>query len=311
MLLRTFAPVALLLLFVQTEGKTQKGFLTFGGEEGQEWHYLGKFGYAVGSGRYEIRLRLDGILRDEDEIPRVDLDIFLDEEWPRASSYAACNRASDVPARKSHALLEPGLFGEWGHWHAGSLYQSIRPHFWYFSLSNCRNNFDGSSGEDERQPYRIEYELRWVQFDESELSLELRYMPIASSFALVILAVLGVGLVYKCYSMRRSFDQLHPVIYALAMAMILQGASQILHLYHLKAYENNGFGHPAADMFAEVLFQLSQVAGASLLIAIAQGYTLVRSRLSEVQLLTPVAAVVAVLHVLLVAVEAPELLQVL
>lgn len=302
MYLRPFATVALLLLVVKTEGKTQSGFLSFGGEHGQEWHYLGKFGYAVGSGRYEIRLRLDGPLRDEDEIPKVDLDIFLDEEWPQASSYAACDRATEVPARKSHSLIEPGLFGEWGHWHGGALWQSIRPHFWYFAISDCRNNFDATLGEDVRTPYRIEYEIRWVQFDESELSLELRYMPMASSFALVILAVLGVGLIYKCYSMQQSLDRLHPVVYALAMAMLLQGASQMLHLYHLKAYENNGFGHPTADMFAEVLFQLSQVAGASLLIAIAQGYTLVRSKLSEVQLLTPVVAVVAVLHVLLVAV---------
>eukprot|EP00435_Cladocopium_sp_Y103_P015075 s2113_g3.t1 len=43
------------------------------------------------------------------------------------------------------------------------------------------------------------------------------------------------------------------------------------------------------------------VGAASLLIAIAQGYSLLSSSLSEVELLVPVVAVVSVLHVALVA----------
>lgn len=93
--------------------------------------------------------------------------------------------------------------------------------------------------------------------------------------------------------------RLHPVVRCLLFAMSLQWLSQALHLAHLLTYQRNGRGLPSADGLAELLFMLSQVAAASLLLAIAQGYSLVRSKLTDRQL--QVVAVVTLLHVALVA----------
>jgi len=297
--------VALWLLssLLGAEAKLQTGTVILGGEA-EQWQYLGKFGYAIGTGRYEIRLKLNGALEEDQELPRVDLDIFLDEDWPRVDYIEPCKRAADVPARKSHSMIEPGQFGEWGHWQAGALYQNVRPHIWYFALSDCRDEFAGVFGSVQRSSssISIDYEIRWRQFDDSELSLEMRYMPMTTRCVLAMLTVLGLSMAGKCCAMQKNLGHLHPVIYALGLAMAVQWMSQALHLYHLSSFEENGVGHHGADLLAEVFFMLSQVAGASLLIAIAQGYTLLRSKLSEVELLTPVVAVVTVLHILLVAV---------
>eukprot|EP00440_Ansanella_granifera_P073178 gb/GFBE01079411.1/.p1 GENE.gb/GFBE01079411.1/~~gb/GFBE01079411.1/.p1 ORF type:complete len:454 (+),score=86.40 gb/GFBE01079411.1/:1-1362(+) len=297
----------LVLRFTGAEGKLVTGTVSFGDASdatgtSERWEFLGKYGYAIGTGRYEIRLRLRGALEEDEVLPRPELEIFLDEDWDRHENYPACRRAQDVPARKTHSMLEPGQFGEWGPWEVGMLYQNVRPHIWYFAISDCPDQYSQHMPGNRQFGYSVDYEIRWRQFDNSELSLEMRYMPVLTTLALFILSVHVCRLVSKCGDMQRSLGQLHPVVYGLVTAMGLQWVSQALHLLHLWVYSSDGVGAPLADGLAEVLFMLSQVAGASLLIAIAQGYSLVRSKLSEVEMLVPVVGVVAVLHVLLVAI---------
>ncbi|CAE7940587.1 gpr180 [Symbiodinium sp. KB8] len=294
----------LVLRFMCAECKVQAGTLTFGGaaaEEQEQWRFLGKFGYAIGTGRYEIRLRLHNILHEDQVLPRPDLEIFLDEDWPKQGRFSACKRAEDVPARKTHGMLVPGQHGEWGPWEVGMLYQTIRPHIWYFALSDCPDQLARGMPGDRSFSYTVDYEVRWRQFDDSELSLEMRYMPTATVLVLLMLSAMACWFVARSRALRQSLGRLHPVVRGLLFAVSLHWASQALHLVHLLTYKKNGQGLPMADGLAEVLFMLSQVASASLLIAIAQGYTLIRSKLSEVELLVPVVTVITLLHVALVA----------
>eukprot|EP00913_Durusdinium_trenchii_P031931 g29906.t1 len=84
--------------FMAVECKVQSGTLTFGGPTGNQdsqWKFLGKFGYAIGTGRYEIRLRLHNSLDQDQVLPRPHLEIFLDEDWPQHGRIAACRRAEE------------------------------------------------------------------------------------------------------------------------------------------------------------------------------------------------------------------------
>merc|ERR1719379_112649 len=54
----------------------------------------------------------------------------------------------------------------------------------------------------------------------------------------------------------------------------MQFASQVLHMGHLIKYRADGEGIWTFDAMAEVFFMVSQVGLSTLLIAIAQGYTL-------------------------------------
>eukprot|EP00438_Fugacium_kawagutii_P027934 Skav234347 [mRNA] locus=scaffold1274:18093:24074:+ [translate_table: standard] len=280
--------------FTCAECKVQSGTLTFGessGNQESQWKFISKFGYAValgaiGTGRYEIRLKLRDVLDQDQALPRPTLEIFLDEDWPQHESVRACRRAQDLPARKTHGTLSPGQFLE---------YQTVRSHIWYFAplaellvapvVFAC---------------YTVDYEIHWrSRLSASSLSSHAlhcsmtQYMPLATVLVLVILTAMACRFVVKSQSMRHS----------------------------------TGRGLPVADGFAEVLFMLSQVGAASLLIAIAQGYSLLSSSLSEagpqqtsidlnvlknavlgtshrsqVELLVPVVAIVSVLHIALVAV---------
>jgi len=261
------------------------------------WQYVGKFGYAIGTGEYEVRLKLRQPPAEGAAAPRVNLEVFLDEDWASASKLAACDRGD--AARTTSAQLRAGTGGKWGDWAMGALFQSTRPHIWYFALSSC----SGGDGEDDPEgaAYDVEYEIRFRQFDGSELSVEMRHMLGVSALAMLGLAALSARFTLDCQRTRRSLGTLHPVIWVLAAALKLQCAAPALHAFHLFSYEQDGVGAPLADALAEVFLMSSQVVNATLLIVIAQGYTLHCSRLLELPYVRPIIAVVAALHVVLVS----------
>jgi hypothetical protein len=74
------------------------------------------------------------------------------------------------------------------------------------------------------------------------------------------------------------------VIWVLGAAAVMQYASQFSHLLHLVSYQSNGVGYWTLDLLAEVLFMMSQVTHATLLIAIAQGYTLLHEKACQIEL---------------------------
>lgn len=293
----TLHAFACLLLLSNVEAKVHAGHLRLGGShEESRWHYAGKFGYAIGTGTYEIRLRMpnppDGVVVR----PNIDMDIFLDQEWSNAEALPACRRAQDGPARKSHRRLEIGRAGAWSDWQGGSLQQVVRPHVWYFALSACRH----FENRPEMESFDVDFEIRWRQFDNSELSIELRQMPTASLVGLMGLSALLLGVGIRVRSLHRACGCIHPVVQALVGAASLQWLSQALHLAHLIVYKENGVGVRSADVLADVLGMLSQALISILLIAIAQGYSLRRVKQSEASSTLSLATFVGVLHVVLV-----------
>lgn len=248
--------------------KVQQGTLQLGGHvPADRWTYLANFGYAVGEGSYSLRVRLlDGETLSPRRWPAaLNLDVFLDEDWPAVARMEPCERARAARRTLTLDLSEEG--GQWGNAAYGFLYQVVRPHIWYFAVSDCRGDFGN-------QTITLDYDFRAVQFDGSELSLEARLMPAAEGFALLGLTVLLIVGFRRCGDLRRSAGALHPVIWALSAAVVVQYVSQAMHFVHLVTYQHDGVGIWALDILAEVLFMVTQAAHATLLIAIAQGYTL-------------------------------------
>jgi len=283
--------LSLLLLLPFAEAKVEFGTARLGGGDGEAlWHYTGKFGYAVGAGSYDVRLRLRA---PPSEVTTVNLEVYLDEDWSRAERLSPCRRAVQAPARKTMVLRATG--GEWSVWTGGTLEQSVRSHIWYFALSKCTGGHMASNATIE-----VDYELRSLQFDSSELSVELRYMPAATVLSVLCLTGYLLRFGVQCWRFQQSVGMVHPVIRALAGAVLLQWTAQVLHLSHLLAYERDGIGFPSQEVTADMLFMLSQVVSATLLIVIAQGYTLLQAKEAELSAIKPVAALVALLHMVLV-----------
>jgi len=273
------------------EGKLVTGSARLGGSEEQDkWRYLSKFGYAIGIGTYDVRVRLRQPLPDGEKA-RVHVDVFLDEDWDYAESLPPCSRASDGAARETHRIALDQT-GEWSPWFGGALAQSIRPHIWYFALSRCTDAGNRMT--------ELDYELSMRQFDESELSVEVRYMPIVTVAALLCLTGFLARFASRCRGLCRSMGNVHPVIQTLAASVALQWLAQVSHSLHFLLYSQDGVGSAAVEAVAEVLFMVSQVLSSTLLIIIAQGYTLTRSSGCGLDLVRHVAVAVAILHVVLV-----------
>lgn len=290
--------LGLALLLSHTEGKLHSGSVVLGGAEADHrWQYLTKFGFGLGIGTYEIRLRLKERPGEEVDTTyaQFQLEAFLDEDWARAESMPICRRALDAPARGS-LPLQLGLPGQWGPWQGGQVAHVVRSHIWYFAISSCY----GIRGD---PVLEIDYELRMRQFDDSEMSVEMMYMPAVSAFALVCLTAFLGAFAARCCNYERSAGAVHPVIRVLAVAVVLQWAAEAFNTLNLFYYRKSGLGLPLADGLAEVCFMLSQVLNSTLLIAIAHGYTLRHSSFGQSSLLRPTAIVLAVFHVLLVGLD--------
>merc|ERR1719343_1986816 len=98
----------------------------------------------------------------------------------------------------------------------------------------------------------------------------------------------------------QSAGSVHPVIWTLAIAMITQFVAQIFHTSHLLMYSFDGDGIKALEVLSEILFMISQVMQASLLILIGLGYTLLQSKIGELDLMIPMSFIVGVVHIMLV-----------
>eukprot|EP00927_Polykrikos_kofoidii_P063775 TRINITY_DN5865_c0_g1_i1.p1 TRINITY_DN5865_c0_g1~~TRINITY_DN5865_c0_g1_i1.p1 ORF type:complete len:453 (-),score=70.31 TRINITY_DN5865_c0_g1_i1:444-1745(-) len=274
---RAFQPVAFLMFAANTsvffsEAKIQRGDLQIGQiGEANRWHYVSKFGFAIGEGRVDMRMKLK-----KGELPEkssVKLEFYLDSEWPRAESLAPCSQAKRDIVRFSVDLNVSRVVGEWGPAVGAPVTQNVRSHIWYFAVADC----DGSLGD---QTVELEYEFHAVQHDQSEFGVEAQYMLFTESVALVCFTALLFTVACRCRTIRES-EGLHPVMWALAGGAALQCASQATHLVHLTRYSADGEGLWLLDVMAKIFFMGSQVAHAMLLIAIARGYTLLPGKASE------------------------------
>jgi hypothetical protein len=259
-------------------------------EPNNRWQYLTKFGYGIGTGTYGVRVRLptgaaplgaDGI---------VGVHLYLDEEWSQAELRSPCERANS--ARRTWQLPLKAS-GEWSEIQTGELMHRMRPHIWYFAMSSCVGSLPNNTAD-------VEVEFHAHQEDGSEFSVESKYTMGVECVALVCLSVFLLYYASRCTCFYQSADALHPVIWVLTVALMLQFAASVSYLAHLRQYHKDGVGYNLLDSLAENLLMGSQVMHTTLLIVIAQGYTLLHSTIDNLDVMKPVAALVMLTHTLLV-----------
>jgi len=280
----------------EAEAKVQSVTFKLGGAERQqrfEWKYTGKFGFGVGTGTYSARLREVG----QPSLPpgsQLEMETYLDEEWPLAETVEyRCDR-------KQHARrvrnVNVGPAGIWGSWANGTIRQNVRPHVWYFAISDCNRTLKNGT-------YTFQFELEAKQEGGSHFSVELQWAPIANLLSLLGCSAFLFSFWRRSCRFFNSVGSLHPVIYTLGAILVVQFAAQALHTGHLTLYRWNGQGSRVMEVLSEVLFMLCQVIQTSLLVVIALGYTLLKSKLGDLDFALPVCGVVALVHIALVILD--------
>lgn len=270
--------------------KYQSGNIRIGGiKKDNSWKYVSKFGYGIGEGRYGLKVQLHvpkNIVNDA----QLRLDIFLDEDWDQVEAVEdLCERSTR--ARQSRDIVV-NHEGEWSEWVKGSLSQSIRPHIWYFAVHDCANSLQNFT-------HRLKYEFHAFQADTSEFSIEQSGMLTMNVLCLLGFTAFNVFYFKKSRAFFRETG-VHPVVWTLATAILLQYLAQLSHTGHLWRYQGDGRGLKGLEVISEIMFMLSQVIQTSLLILIALGYTLLQSKIGELDLMIPMCFMVAVIHIMLV-----------
>jgi len=273
------------------EGKFQAGPIRISGPKKENhWKYLSKFGYAVGTGTFNVRVKLHSPKTITNEA-KLALEVFLDEDWPEVEAMEnICDRK--LKARQVREIrVDPN--GEWGEWVNGSLGQYVRPHIWFFALSDCDQALQNFT-------HRLKFEFKANQDGGSEFSVEMRMMPTANFIYLLGFTYFVWLFVVRTKTFQKSSGSIHPVIWTLSVAILIQFIAQIFHSIHLWRYGYDGSGVKALEVLSEILSMLSQVTLSSLLILIALGYTLLQSKIGELDLMIPMCFMVGVIHIMLV-----------
>jgi hypothetical protein len=123
------------------EAKREVVTTSLGGKQEEEhtrWRYVSKFGFTTGEGTYRVRAKLRNLpaawQAGGDEVT-LQVEAYLDEDWPEVEREEVfCSRSGK--ARGFKDLLIPRNLS-WGEWTVGSVHQHIRPHVWYYAVSDC------------------------------------------------------------------------------------------------------------------------------------------------------------------------------
>lgn len=259
----------------------------------QRWRYFAKFGYDIGRGEFQVRAKLMKPKRLKKKAS-IEINVFLDEQWPKVETMDdMCTRS--VHARNTQKLeIPPG--GEWSTWRGAPLSQSIRPHIWYFALNDCNESLDLHI-----HAYTLSIEFHAWQANKSEFGTELRGML---QINIVYLVALN-AYTFLMWRQTRKFSEpgsVHPVIWSQATVLIIQNIGQLLYTFHLWRYRFNGQGIKFFEVVAEILIMSGQIVQSSLLLLIGLGYTLLQSRLGQLDIAIPVCVTIGAVHILLVGI---------
>lgn len=288
-------PLAWAMLQAVPEAKVHTGIVRLSGPKaGSRWRYVNKFGYSVGVGTYRVRLRM---MNKQLLLAGVELHlgVFVDEHWGElqaADNVCDLSRLADTDTRIR--LRADGSFAEWT---TGRLNQSERPHIWYFAVSDCNANGTFRLGPG---VHRVRYEFEALQESGSQFSHEMQYSLHANGLCLLGFTILLLAVARRMLGIAESAGSVHPIIWTLCASMAVQYTTQAFHFMHLGVYSLNGRGLRALEVFTEMLSILAQVAQTSLLIVIALGYTLLQSKLGQLELMIPLCFFIGVVHIIIV-----------
>lgn len=280
----------LLLLAHDCEAKFQTALLRLSGRKRpSHWKYLSKFGYGSGVGTFKLRIKLHAPRTIEEDVA-LRLELYMDDDWAQVEKLGdKCEQ--NLAMRTTNIIVN--RTGDWGEWLEGTVERNDKPHITYFALQDCDVAF-------RNQTHRVRFEFQSAQEDGSEFSVEMQSILSANLIYLVFYSVFFWTFFKNVRVFFQNTGSVHPVIITLAVGVVIQYVAQVMHTVHLFMYKQNGHGLKALEVFAEILVVLSQVTMSSLLILISLGYTLLQSKIGELDLMIPLCFIIGVFHVFMV-----------
>jgi hypothetical protein len=278
----------LLLLSYAASAKFIKGTVHLTSDN--PWQYLTKFGMDIGSGNYTLKARLQKGPRDSSPGKMYDLqlNIYLDETWEEGLYKNDCSQKQESAKRINEVQLPAD--GSWSEDISGVLSQKIRPHVWYFTFSDCNDEL--------KEKAKIKYELTILNSDGSHLSVEHSGLPKIYNILMLFFFIFFSANIYKLYKVFTQQDAIETTLLMVNSAVLLQFLGLLFETLHLNAFAANGKGFATLDFLSQASNLLSQLILISLLILIAEGWTIKFKQFPNPEMYMPVIAFIAFIHFL-------------
>lgn len=292
---RSLSLILACLFFVAplADAKYEKTTSMVGGSKKRnKWKHLGKFGYSEGMGTYAVRIQMGSQRYKLSQDQTLTLEMYAEEDWLNASSAKDVCKKKESARRMHNVTLNKD--GSWGEWVNGTIFERDDPRLWHFALSDCSYALGN--------PQRLRVEFRALQGDRSEFSVEQQGLVAVEVVALLLSTAFGVSFGRNMIGSGKSAGYVHPVIWTMFSALIIQYISQLFHTLHMVFYSSNGAGLRPLEVMGEIFFMLSQVIQIALIILIGLGYTILQSNIGDLILTTPMYFMIAVIHMMVVGI---------
>ena len=280
-----------ILLLVSVASKSVTTTLTLSPE--LNWKYVSKFAVDIGKGSWEMKAKLAKPL-DANSSDRLKLvtSVYLDDFWEDALYADSC--ISKTAASKREKYLKVPLNGEWSSEISGILSQRLRPHVWYFSVSDCDQELT--------EKIRLKVEMHFLNADESEFSLEDKGMVYLFPVMMVAYLAALSGNLLKLIKKFQKTEDLEPNLLMLNLAVGCQFCGICCEILHLWIYAYNGKGLPVFNFFYQILEVMSGLMVTIMFIIMASGWTLVYRDFPDADVYIPVSLLVVLLNLLVVGI---------
>lgn len=253
--------------------------------------YITKFGVDLGTGHWEIRLKLSRGTKTfkNDEYFNIPLLLYRDSDWD--SSAFQCLSTEKAQA---HTMRIP-KDGSWSEIFKGSLGEPETPHIWFFMLADCSRQMGETS--------RVRIELNIKSGDESELPVEMKGMKRIYYIVCMLFTLLLGRNVFKLYKHFNEEEEIEAVLVMLNIAVVCEFISMVFYIFHISAYEGNGRGVGAFEFFGSAGNFICDFIMISLLLLIAQGWSITFRDFPSPEVYISVMIVLGFLNFVLSAIE--------
>jgi len=264
-----------LSLYAQfAESKVQSGHVS----TSSDWKFVSKFCFSKGIGNFtwsilsEDTSRLKLVFYDdvEDSWPLV---------WKNRNKWSCAEKV--LKAKGNHSIINNKT-------HLQEFSDDVRPHFWYFVVSNCNNS----------KPINLKYHFQWLnkggawtrQFSFDEQGLPAMYL-VFWLFFMILTAVHLWGVVILVRN-----GSYHPLVRILTACIVLELFSLFFLFIHYAEYANNGRGSPGLKEFAEFVDLAAQLLFIFLLILIAKGWAISKNEITDKYIIIGTMAILSILY---------------
>lgn len=227
------------------------------------WGYLTKFAADKGAGSWEVKARLLSPVNATIPDFYLSVNAHIDSKWIDMNYELDCNELN--PKLLNHRTLRLPLDGEWSEIKTGRISQYVSPRVWFFTASGCGYNFN-------THKLRVRVEIRMIQPDESEFSLESRNMLYFYPMVFVVFSLVFFSVIKKTVMDYLKNEDLELRNVMLAAAIGLELYSIFFESIHLIIYAYNGSGFVIFSFFSQMCNIGSQLLIIVLCILMSSGW---------------------------------------